>query len=159
MIATYIGPSGSNAGLVAAYHSNADLTYANSANTIINFNTQDYDPDSLVTTGASWKFTAAAAAWYDIHLEQGWVDPNSNTYAAGTGNRIDLYRNTTDSIAALADGGVPVTTIITTHYMLLHGQLRIELDIADTIDLHFINYSGQTRKLLAGAGIAIYRMT
>lgn len=52
--------------IIARYKSAAGQSIPNNTYTIINFGTQDFDTYGLVTTGASWKFTATSARWFRV---------------------------------------------------------------------------------------------
>lgn len=52
--------------LVAARYSTASTQTINTTDTIIDFDTKDFDSHSAVTTGASWKFTAPSAGKYEV---------------------------------------------------------------------------------------------
>jgi len=68
--------------IAASYYMSASGTYSTTAP--INFDTKEYDSHgSLVTTGASWKFTAIAAGLYSVG---GTIDLTSGT-------SVILYKN------------------------------------------------------------------
>lgn len=50
----------------ARYSSNAGTAIATGSATIVNFEDQEYDTGSDVTTGVSWKYTAPATGYYHI---------------------------------------------------------------------------------------------
>lgn len=145
-------------GLLAQYHNSANITLSTGLSGNINFNTSDYDPNSLVTTGASWVFTAPATGRYDIRLCSASVDPNGFAYAnSGDGLRATIYKNGS-SHADLAywdseNGGSGVD-----HYFFLIGTRSISLTAGDTVAIKIDNFSGQTRLLNANAYIEIHRV-
>jgi len=112
--------------------------------TIVDFDTVEYDNQSLVTTGASWKFTAPKTSHYKVH---------SNLLFAGTtawtesesGNLL-LYKN-----------GVLYSNLdrdtqfgATSTFMHLGGSDTIQLDKGDYIDIRVSQNSGATIALYTG---------
>lgn len=51
---------------VARYVRDTAQTINNNTNTTVQYNTMDFDDDSLVTTGASWKFVAPQDNYYVV---------------------------------------------------------------------------------------------
>ena len=73
----------------ARYESDAGQSFANSTETIINFEDVIYDPDSLVTVGASWKFTAPSAGYY--HLDASFLTGSYTSLGAGEVHATSIY--------------------------------------------------------------------
>ena len=68
-ISNVTGPTGAGAGAVSARYTNTGptgQTLATSADTIINYDTVDYDTHTAVTIGASWVFTCPVQGKYLI---------------------------------------------------------------------------------------------
>jgi hypothetical protein len=79
----------------ARYNGSSGTSLANIANTIVDFNTKDYDTHGAVTTGASWKFVAPRSDFYTIRAT---VTTSSSTAAD---NAIVIFKN--GSLYATAD--------------------------------------------------------
>lgn len=123
----------------ARYNSNsAQNVVNNTAVAIINFEDQVYDPDSLVTTGANWKFTAPVTGYY--HVDTLVLFANNTGWANGERGLLQLFK---DGVA-LADldrqdnysGGGP------SQAMLLKGSITIDLAATHYIDLRVAQNSG-----------------
>ena len=71
----------------ALYSTNTAQAIPNATTTIINFEDETLDPNNLVTTGASWKFTAQVAGQYyvcacvSLEASSGW----------GQDEKMDIY--------------------------------------------------------------------
>jgi len=156
MLATLIGGGGSNAGLVARYHLAADLLVTIGG--IITFDTQDYDPDSTVTTGASWHFTAPATAWYEVKLVNCRLDPNGNTWVEGSYMQCEIYKNGS-AYQNLVVYDPPANSTVGDPWPWFSGSSALSLTAGDTLRLQTTNFTTQDRKLAAGSAIEIYRVT
>lgn len=53
--------------IVARYMTDTAQSLPSASWSIVNLDTQDFDPHSLVTTGASWKFTAPIGGYYQVN--------------------------------------------------------------------------------------------
>lgn len=145
-------------GLLARYHNSAAITAA-AGNTIVDFNTSDYDPLSLVATGAGWVFTAPANGWYSVEAENFYVDPNGGAYGADVSVSLTVRLNG----ASLSgnpdlyywDSGDGVASV--DKYVFMPGRTTFAADLGDTIALNFNNSSGATRKIASNAAIVIRR--
>jgi len=51
---------------IAVYKTSAGQTIENNSEEVVNFDTAVYDPYSLVTTGASWVYTAPVGGYYYV---------------------------------------------------------------------------------------------
>lgn len=157
MLATYIGGGGgSNAGLVAVCRLSSNLTLLDDGSShVINFDTEDYDPDSTVTTGASWTLTAPATAWYELTFIRGAVASNGNNFVSGDTMTIYFTKNGSDQDYIAIYTERTTTTIA----MRLAGSRVISLTAGDTIQVLYNNGSNAARLLVAAATIEIYRIT
>ncbi len=59
-------PSGAGAKLLSMHYKNSSQSISTSGTPVVNFDQEQYDPDGLVTTGASWAFTVPADGWHLI---------------------------------------------------------------------------------------------
>jgi len=147
-----------NIGLLARYHNSSNLTMTTGA-TVINFNTSDYDPLSLVTTGVSWVFTAPATGWYKAEIENFFVDPNGSGWSADDSVQVTPYKNgsllTGAPDLAYWDAGDAIATI--NKYPFLTGSITCSLTAGDTLALKFNNSATSTRKVDQQAAITISR--
>jgi len=75
------------------YTTNAGQSISSSTGfTIIDFEDIDYDADTLVTTGASWKFTAPATGKYHIDVMVSFVASSAWAAVSERGS-LALYKN------------------------------------------------------------------
>ncbi len=147
--------AGGTLGLLASGSTSSQITYANGDDTLIAFD-EDYDPSSLYVAGV---FTAAQQARYVLRCQSCYVHPNGSGYSANTGCLLWVYRNTSDSMGALDDGTVGAAVSSTSWFMLLHGDFQLALDVGETVEVHFQNNSGASRKLNIGATLHIYKVS
>ena len=150
------GGGGSNVGLVAVCRLSSNLTLLDDGSShVINFDTEDYDPDSTVTTGASWTLTAPATAWYELTFIRGAVASNGNNFVSGDTMTIYFTKNGSDQDYIAIYTERTTTTIA----MRLAGSRVISLTAGDTIQVLYNNGSNAARLLVAAATIEIYRIT
>ena len=155
-IQTALGGGGSNVGLVAVCRLSSNLTLLDDGSShVINFDTEDYDPDSTVTTGASWTLTAPATAWYELTFIRGAVASNGNNFVSGDTMTIYFTKNGSDQDYIAIYTERTTTTIA----MRLAGSRVISLTAGDTIQVLYNNGSNAARLLVAAATIEIYRIT
>ena len=155
-IQTALGGGGSNVGLVAVCRLSSNLTLLDDGSShVIDFDTEDYDPDSVVTTGASWTFTAPATAWYELTFIRGAVASNGNNFVSGDTMTIYFTKNGSDQDYIAIYTERTTTTIA----MRLAGSRVISLTAGDTIQVLYNNGSNAARLLVAAATIEIYRIT
>ncbi len=109
--------------------------------TIIDFDSKNHDNAGLVTIGASWKFTAPVAGYYQI---QAFASFASASWTAGQNIYLILYVNG-GAVANLADALVPLTTSNTAYS--LHGSVVYKLAATDYFD---IRATAPTKNLAAG---------
>jgi len=99
--------------------------------TRIQFDTVDFDNDGLVTTGASWAYTAKAAGVYEVNAQL-----VGGTLVTGTpaneAFRMELFKN------GSTDGtfGLETTRATGASYRrFVQGTRQIQLDVGDTISV------------------------
>lgn len=80
---------------VAGYTSNAAPSIPSGTATVVNFEDLGYDPLSLVTTGAGWKFTAAVGGYYLVSCLV--TLSASAAWAVGESFIVSLFVNTTET--------------------------------------------------------------
>ena len=157
-IAAYLFSAG-KVGLLARYHLSANTSFTATGGTLINFDASDYDPLSLVTTGASWVFTAPATGWYEVKIEDFYVDPNGVIWHTDDSVKVRPYKNGSAlGLPDLAywDAGDGTTTLF--KYPFLAGGITCALTAGDTVALKFHNSATSTRKVSAQAAIVISRV-
>jgi hypothetical protein len=59
--------------------SSANLSFADGAIEVVDFDTKIYDTHNAVTTGAAWKFTAPYAGIYRVHAKTTWTSTTNLT--------------------------------------------------------------------------------
>ena len=145
-------------GLLVMAHTSANVTFTTLTNAIVNFDSVDYDPGSLVTTGAAWHFTAPATGYYQVSVDEGYIDSLTNNWAAHDVIEMYLYKNgsyyqTIDSFwaqTAVTGANLP--------YWVLHGTCTIQLNAAQTCAINFTNDTAASRRLDSLTRINIARV-
>jgi hypothetical protein len=77
--------------ILSRYSTDAGQSIPDSVATIVNFEDITYDPDSLVTMGAAWHFTAATAGYYSVAAMIMFAA--TTTWADTEDGAIYLYKN------------------------------------------------------------------
>ncbi len=121
----------------------ASFSIPTATDTLIQFDTVDFDTASAITTGASWKYTAPATGKYRVSAA---VLLASNTnFAAGTYVEMDLRKNGS-TYCSLAFNEVLANTIGGSAYVpQLVGSATISLTAGDYIDVVVNQTSGFTQ--------------
>lgn len=116
----------------------ASQSLANNTATIIDFASKDFDPDTAVTTGSSWKYTCPTGkAGYYIVCASLLIDyPGS--WNAGERAELRLYKN--GSQYAVLDGFTMQAAA--SYYVGLSGISIINLAAGDYIDIRLWQDSG-----------------
>ncbi len=109
--------------------------------TIINFNTKDYDTHGAVTVGASWKFTAPIAGKYNFSC---YVQNTAQTFTAGNSFLATLYKNNGASSSRIGGQGIQVTS---SQQAFVGGSGDLNLLAGDTVDLRIGHQEGTNRVL------------
>lgn len=124
--------------VLAKYAQITAQNFNNNVAAVINYDSQIYDPKGLVTTGASWVFTAPVAGyyWVNAHLmfdtSTGWANGEVaylQTRINGVTNSFLDYKND------FASGGVAI-------YARLSGQTILKCAKGDTISFRGSQASG-----------------
>jgi hypothetical protein len=117
------------------YSFTADKTIPNNTWTILDFDTKDYDDDDLVTTGASWKYTADHDCTVAIIARAFTV---THSFTDGEAVQIALYKN-----------GVSDTPLdykecesAETERIAVNGGTTIDLVSGDYIDVRCLQVTG-----------------
>lgn len=114
----------------ARYTNGAGSTIPTSAETVINFLTKVYDVSSLVTVGASWKFTALVSGLYQVNAQvqlssnDNWAAPRSaSLWLRKNGTQYSLldyhaaYTNSSPNALYVALGGSDVIPLSAGDYL------------------------------------------
>jgi len=115
-------------GVFADYSSNNAQSIAASTVVLLNFEDVGVDSRSLVTIGASWKFTAPFTGHYQINT---FMTFTSAAWTAGNIAQLYLYKN--NAVERLIRR--ITTEATTTHYLALEGSLSVRLVQGDYIDI------------------------
>lgn len=75
----------------ARYHLSGSQNIPGTTPTILNFDVKDWDTDNLVTTGATWKFTAKRGGYYKV--KGSFIFNAGGTWQVGDSARMELYKN------------------------------------------------------------------
>jgi hypothetical protein len=123
--------------VVARYSTAAGQSIPNNSDTVINFDVQNYDTHSAVTTGAAWRFTAPVDGYYlvtismlfaatDTWIDQEYVSLISYINSVGISRMgFTAHHGSASSIFVGASG----TDIL-------------QLNAGDTLNIHVIQTSG-----------------
>lgn len=127
----------------AVYTTAAGQSIPNSTDTIINFGTSEIS-SGLVTTGASWKYTAAVAGVYEIAAFSQFA--GGGGWGVGEEAYISLAKNGT----IVARIGFTVATVAHTSTVpVACAPRQIELAASDYIDLRIFQNSGAAISLVS----------
>jgi hypothetical protein len=142
--------------VLARYSTDAGQNIPNATMTIIDFEDVTYDPDSLVTVGAAWHFTAAEAGYYAVEAminfkgTDNWNDTDVGALSICKNGSDLFYLDWKDSYSATTDV-----------YMALGGGDLVYLAAGDTLDIRVWQSSGGALALRAvGANnhVAIWKI-
>ena len=125
-------------GIVARAKVSATKALASGSTVIVDYDTEDYDTDSAVITGASWKFTVPTAQAGYYFVQASAVLESSSAWAAGEYLKIELYKN--GSLLCLLE-----ETFIQyagTFQVGITGSTVVSLAAADYIDVRATQNSG-----------------
>jgi hypothetical protein len=97
----YVAP---NPGAPVAYGEVATPITVSTANHTINFDGISYDPQGLVTTGASWRCLLPSLGWWQVWVGVG-IDQNSNDIGLGEYWDLHLEKGATGMMSTITPGG------------------------------------------------------
>lgn len=123
----------------AIYATNTLISFGTGSVVLINFEDPIYDPNSVVTIGASWKYTTPSTGVYLVisHIlfegKSTWVNAEAAYLAVFKNNSLARYLDYKDSYS----GGA-------TQYMSLSGSTFIECTGGDYLDIRSAQASGGT---------------
>lgn len=145
--------SGQGAGVVAIYDLSANATKAGGFSGRINFDSQLYDPQSLVTVGASWHFTPTTPGWYGfkVHSE---IEPAA---ALSSGESLawvlwpDAGGTNIQNMARLEVG---ITETGTRTLVILESYIELNCTTSSAVNLRFANGTANNA-VLVGDGTQI----
>jgi hypothetical protein len=136
----------------AGYYRTATQTIGTGSFTIINFDTQEYDTDSAVTTGASWKYTVPTGKGGIYH-----VSASTNLTPAATGQSIlAVYVNGSEKRR-----GVHLQQSGALLFLGPHVSADVKVNAGDTIDVRLFQDSGGNQTTEASASctwVTIHRV-
>ena len=112
----------------ARYATNAAQAITSAGgNQIVDFEDQDYDSGSLVTTGASWHFTTPATGYYRISA---FLTFASTANTTPNGSALYVYKGGA-LLTCLARMNEPTATLL----LSIGGSTTVALTAADSIDI------------------------
>lgn len=127
----------------ARYTTNAGQSIPNNAFTVVNFEDVDYDPFSLVTTGASWAFTCPVDGYYQIIAVVTWA--STTTWAPAEDTQIDVYQNGSSAAILARRDGMPTGVALANS---LSGGAVLSCAAGDTLDVRAYQNTGGALALL-----------
>jgi hypothetical protein len=133
---------------IARYSTTAEQVIPDSSITIIDFETKNTDPDDLVTTGASWHFTAPASGYYAVTamvafaITTAWLE---SEYA-----QLYLFIDGSESNSVDMRFGYGAGAYV---FLTLSGCEVVYLAANSTLDLRLYQTSGSGLALAEFAGI------
>lgn len=143
------GALGSSASAIACrYTTVAGQSIATSTETIINFEDVDYDEGSLVTTGASWAWTASRAGVASVNARVRF----SVAFSAGDILQLSIYLNGTR--VSLYGQEIEASGTLT-KAISISDKIKVALN--DVIDIRVTQTNASSRALstTAGGGCAV----
>lgn len=124
--------------------SSSNLSIANGATEILDFDTKTFDSHGAVTTGASWKFTAPIAGKYRVSSKLVY---DAATFTVTQAVSLQIYKN--GSVYSLP--GYYQSPATSTHTAVVHGSDVIQLSAGDYIDIRTAHSEGTARALSGSA--------
>jgi hypothetical protein len=128
----------------ARYKTDSGQVISTGSTTIIDFDGQEYDDQGLVTTGASWKFTAPKTGYYSVKSallfagSTAWTESESATFI--------LFKN--GAVYSNLDRETQFGA--TSTFMQISGSDTIKLVKGDYIDIRINQNSGANQVLYTG---------
>jgi len=130
----------------ARYESNAGQSFANNTEAIINFEDVIYDPDNLVTVGASWKFTAPSAGYY--HLDASFLTETYNSLTAGEVYSTNIYIDN----SKYCEVSRWTSESSTNKRQSVQASIDFYLALNSYVDLRWFQLSGGAMALISSSG-------
>jgi hypothetical protein len=128
------------------YVTTSGQSIPDSTETVVDFDTMDYDAGGNVTTGSSWKFTASEAAAFRIYAHIFWSQAFS--FSAGQSVQLSLYKNGS-YYSNLDIFEIPLNG---PQYVPLRGSDSIDLLPGDYIDIRAYQNTGSAVSLDTSGG-------
>lgn len=135
----------------AAYTSTAGTSFPDSTSKIIDFSTSEYDTDSAVTTGASWKFTVPSGKGgkyliaFGINFEE-----TTTAWSGGELLQVSLFRN--NSEIKILHRRSYIQNVGTGNDVDAQGAVIVDLAASQFIDLRVFQNSGAAKSLATSGG-------
>lgn len=120
------------------YYANAVTSLTNAVSTIVDYATSEYDEDSLVTTGASWKYTGKIAGKFRVTINQ--ILDGSSGWTIGEVCQNYFYVN--GSLTKRASGLEVMDNPSNTLSVFIHGSCTLTLTKDQYIDHRVYQASG-----------------
>lgn len=135
--------------VVASYTIDTSQTIASATSTVINYDRLVQDTHSRVTTGASWRFTAAVAGYYVTAATVQLTSPAS--WTTGKTARLYLFKNNGSTVDGTGILGT-YNSYGTASFVQLGGTRIVYLAVGDYLELRVIQDTGSSVATYAGAG-------
>ncbi len=113
---------------------------------IIDYATQEHDPRGLVTTGASWHFTAPVGGLYQVDASASLA--GSTGWAVTEGATLSVFKNGAAYARLFSRDDQASASSISIH---LHGSTLVYLAAGETLDIRLFQSSGGSINLVADA--------
>jgi hypothetical protein len=138
----------------ARYSTGVGQSITNGSNVIVDFGTKNVDPFGLVTTGASWKFTAQEACRVSAKAFIRFA--NGLSWTSGQYVAISIYKTVagSPSVYSTGDATINVTGSYATGPSCSVDDV-VELNAGDSIDFRASHGESSARSLVA-AGSLVY---
>jgi hypothetical protein len=124
--------------VAARYSTSAGQSIPNNVDTVVNFDTKEFDKTGSVTTGAAWKFTAPVPGVYNISAH---VMYTNQSWTSGNVFPFTLIKNGSTGYA-LDYKEILATT---SSYMTVSGSMDLYLVAGDFIQITSLQNSGASR--------------
>ncbi len=141
---------GGTAGLIASCYASASQDVPVASNDIVQFNARYYDPNNLVTTGASWLCIPGAIGWYLMIVKRPILS-NGTNWAAGDQVFFDIYTGPAAGGSFHRQPAVITAERSTNLSMQVAFCTAVEItNVTYGMQLHCTHNTGATRRLGSG---------
>jgi hypothetical protein len=132
---------------MAKYKRQTTATLATGDWRLIDYATVIYDSDSLVTTGAAWKFTVGATTKGYYLVTATVMFDDSDIWDDGKYGALGLFKN--GVLVSVLDYREMPNAATSAYGFFVGGSTMISLSAADYIDIRFYNGSGGNQSIVA----------
>jgi hypothetical protein len=133
--------------IVARYTTASGASIANGAAVIMQYDTADFDPYALVTTGAAWKFTAPLTGYYRVSAMATFAA--TTAWALAEDATLRLFKS--GAWISVLDRDDEMNSAATAQIKVVAGTDLVSLTAGEYIDVRIVQNSGGPLALYAFA--------